>query len=520
MNIWLIYLVMVLSSAASMALEIAAGRLLAPYVGMSLYSWTTIIAVVLAGLTIGHWLSGGAGQRLMIRCGSDLGATTTDNDADFIRGCQKLLFAFLLAAAAAALATLFVLRLVSGWVLPRFDPVSAIGLITFAAFFLPSLFVGTVSPLLTLIALKSRTGGAATIGRMYALGAGGAILGTLATGLLFISLLGSTATILSIAILYALLALAFARALLQRAAPLAVIALVLVLTAAEHPLLANPCLRESQYYCIRVDEVPVGGLAARVMALDHLGHGINLRDHPANFHSPYVHLIDELVFQRTGGAAFSAFLIGGGAYTLPRAWLSEKAEHRLVMAEIDPAVTEMAKERLWFTPDQRIQIRHQDARMALTGEARPFDIIVGDAFKDVGIPPHLVTREFHDLVKSRLKPGGLYLVNAVDSKRAPRFAASLALTLRQSFAHVTLWLPANALRGPDGRVTWVLSASDSAPKSMRIKARRGFDNRWRGISIERYLKAVPVLAPVVLTDDFTPVDRLLSGLLLTRALSE
>ncbi|MEO0719944.1 MAG: fused MFS/spermidine synthase, partial [Pseudomonadota bacterium] len=32
-----------------MALEIAAGRLMAPYVGMSLYSWTAIIAVVLAG---------------------------------------------------------------------------------------------------------------------------------------------------------------------------------------------------------------------------------------------------------------------------------------------------------------------------------------------------------------------------------------------------------------------------------------------------------------------------------------
>ena len=39
-------------------MEITAGRLLAPYVGMSLYSWTAIIAVVLAGLSLGNWCGG------------------------------------------------------------------------------------------------------------------------------------------------------------------------------------------------------------------------------------------------------------------------------------------------------------------------------------------------------------------------------------------------------------------------------------------------------------------------------
>ena len=51
-------IVLALVSASSMALEIIAARALAPYVGMSLYSWTIIIAVVLAGLSVGHWLGG------------------------------------------------------------------------------------------------------------------------------------------------------------------------------------------------------------------------------------------------------------------------------------------------------------------------------------------------------------------------------------------------------------------------------------------------------------------------------
>jgi len=49
---------LLVSSACAMALEIVAGRLLAPYVGMSLYTWTAIIAVVLGGLSLGHWLGG------------------------------------------------------------------------------------------------------------------------------------------------------------------------------------------------------------------------------------------------------------------------------------------------------------------------------------------------------------------------------------------------------------------------------------------------------------------------------
>ena len=43
-----------LSSASVMVLEIAAARLLAPYVGMSIYTWTCIIATILAGMSLSH----------------------------------------------------------------------------------------------------------------------------------------------------------------------------------------------------------------------------------------------------------------------------------------------------------------------------------------------------------------------------------------------------------------------------------------------------------------------------------
>ena len=48
-----------LSSAILLVIEITAGRLIAPYVGVSIYSWTSIIGVILAGLSLGNWLGVG-----------------------------------------------------------------------------------------------------------------------------------------------------------------------------------------------------------------------------------------------------------------------------------------------------------------------------------------------------------------------------------------------------------------------------------------------------------------------------
>ena len=88
-------LTMVLTSAGGLVLEIVAGRLLAPYVGMSLYTWTAIIAVVLAGLSLGHWIGG------------VLAAPDVDTQAGARRVAQALAL-----AAVSSLASLVLLRVV------------------------------------------------------------------------------------------------------------------------------------------------------------------------------------------------------------------------------------------------------------------------------------------------------------------------------------------------------------------------------------------------------------------------
>jgi predicted membrane-bound spermidine synthase len=52
------YAAVFLASFSMLVIEIVAGRILAPYLGVSLYTWTSIIGVVLAGISAGAFLGG------------------------------------------------------------------------------------------------------------------------------------------------------------------------------------------------------------------------------------------------------------------------------------------------------------------------------------------------------------------------------------------------------------------------------------------------------------------------------
>lgn len=488
-----------LVSAASMALEIVAGRALAPYVGMSLYTWTVIIAVVLAGLSLGHWLGGVAADRTVRP--------------------SRLVASLLSGAAIASVISLRLLGLTEPLVGAE-DAIAHVGALALAAFFLPSMLAGTLSPLLTKMALDAAAAGrqGRVLGAVFALGAGGAILGTLMAGLVLISWLGTAGSVTAIAALYALLSLPFWRQ--PVAAVLVLAGGALAIAAPGRVAGHSPCLEESAYYCIRVDDVDFLGREARVMALDHLVHGVNDAHDPAFLLSPYVQGVDEIVRRRFAGPDLEAFFIGGGAYSLPRAWDARYDAGGLLVAELDPAVTRIARQRLWLP--EAVAVVHADARAvlaALPPEQR-FDVIFGDAFHDISVPPHLVTDEFHALIAARLKPGGLYAVNVVDALRAPRLTLSLTETLGRRFASVELWLDLAEIGPDEARTTWIVIASDSPTGASEIEASHGPGRTWVRVPLGEMLATMPAGSLVMLTDDYAPVDRLLAAVLLDRERAE
>jgi spermidine synthase len=294
-------------------------------------------------------------------------------------------------------------------------------------------------------------------------------------------------------------------------------ALLVPLGIGRLPALASACDTESAYFCIRVvDIAPVVGQPARLMVLDHLAHGANVRDAPELLVQPYLHLVDEIAARRGLPDQPTAFFLGGGAFTLPRAWAAAYPQGRLTVAEIDPAVAEAARRDFWLQDSPALRVVTADGRVALQAtRAEPtFDIILADAFMDLAMPVHLVTREWHRAARARLKPGGASLANVMEDKRDPRFLFALARTLMLDFPVVEVWVEMAEAEGR--RVTYLLLASDTTTPAARIASRNAPPRGWARLPDAVVQQRIAASGVPVLTDDFAPVDRLMAHLVWTR----
>src|SRR5580765_816456 len=198
-----------LAGVASLATEIAASRLVAPYFGSSDVVWANVIGLMLAFLALGYWLGGRAADA---------------------RPEPELLGQILLAASLLLAATPFVARPLLHRALDGFDSLS-IGVVAgsfigvLALFILPVTLNGAVAPFAVRLALTNVEEAGRVAGRLYALSTVGSILGTFLAALVAIPLLGTRRTLFVTAGLLALAAVPLARRrALALAASLAVVA--------------------------------------------------------------------------------------------------------------------------------------------------------------------------------------------------------------------------------------------------------------------------------------------------------
>lgn len=487
-----------LSSGGLMALEIAAGRLLAPYIGVSLYSWTAIIGVVLGGLSLGNWAGGVWADR---------------------GGAEAAVGWTLGAGAVACIAILLLLTVVA----PPLQR-SGLGLLSVsflfvaALFLLPAVLLGVVTPLLTTLALglDARTGH--VVGRMHALAALGSIAGTFLTGYVLIQTLGTRSVIIGTGAMLGTMTLPFLWGAWRSLGSLALVMGICLGGTASRGGFLDPCDQETSYFCIRIvdmtQEAPFGH--ARGLVLDHLLHGISHEEQPTLLIAPYTHLMDELINLQLSAIQVrspAVFFAGGGAYTQPRALQARYPSAQLTVAELDPEVTRAAREHLFLDPGG-MRIVHSDARRVLASmPAGRFDAIVGDVFHDIAVPFHLVTLEYARLVKSRLRPEGLYVLNVVDGHPDPRLVKSIVNTLRPVFTRVQVWL--DEWPAQPWRATYVISAGGARGFPERIQARSGPAREWWDVTETLASTGTPPSALPVLTDDRVPVERLLSSLALS-----
>lgn len=372
--------------------EIVATRMIAPYVGVTLETLSAVIGVALAGISLGSWLGGRLADKVRpIHC---LGP------ALFAGG---LLFA----------ASPLIIRAL-GDQADSSNPWAAVRL-SLAAFFLPSLILSMVSPMVVK-ELGERSGRlGAVAGGISALGTAGALAGNFSAGFF---LVGSFRT-------SQILVLAGASSMLLGGALVALlgwsgkvrasgVALALVAFAAPSLDAALPCRVETEYSCLNID--PSGPTGFLIRNNLYSQSYTDVAD-PRQLRFSYTKDIAAVVRASFPGEPPASFLyVGGGGYTLPLYFRSVYPPSRHLVLEIDRAqVREVTATLNADLPGKEITTDIGDARVGVrTVEPASYDVVVGDAFAGISVPWHLTTREFLENVRRSLSPEGIYVMNLID----------------------------------------------------------------------------------------------------------
>ena len=490
-----------MSAAAALAVELSAARLLAPLVGMSLFTWTAIITVVLAGFSAGHWIGGVVASKVRVAARAERWLALT------------LWLAGLAVAAAVAAMPL------APWIIEFSGGVRVTTVLALSAtlFLVPSLAAGVVSPLGTAIAVEkagSRDRGR-VLARMFAASAAGAICGVLCTGYVLVPVLGAAGALALVGLLQSILGAWVWHGAGGGGRQILGGAVVVGLALAGSLMVIRPiCDVESQYYCLKgVDTAEATGFPSRGLKIDGWLHSVEDITGRDRLFIESHDFVDNLIRrERHGLDGVTALFIGGGGLTLPELWRRDGQADRLWVLEIDPAVTQFATERLMVGVEEPLRVIHADGRAGLRdleADAR-FDVIYNDAYTGLTMPAHLVTREFHAQVRGRLREEGLYVVNLIDAPRDPRFLASLARTLGEDFADVEIWRRQGMGSG-NRRMHYGVVARKRPSVFAALTSRSDPTRLWERLDHATVEGLLGEATALILRDDLAPVDRLLAN---------
>ncbi|MBA3245025.1 MAG: fused MFS/spermidine synthase [Actinobacteria bacterium] len=468
------------AGTGSLATEIAASRLLAPYFGSSTIVWANLIGIVLAGLALGYYLGGKLADR---------------------RPEPRLLGLIVLAAAGWVALTPFVARPFLDATVSSLDDASAGAVIgSFFAvllLFAPAVvLLGMVSPFAIRLAISDVETAGAVAGRFYALSTAGSLLGTFVPALLTIPLVGTQRTLLGTAFVLA----GSASLLLGRRAAVAAVAFAVLVAIPPGAVKAEEGLlyeKESRHQFIQVLERDDG---RRLLSLN---EGVA------------VHSVWRKETVLTGGV-WDALLtvpvvleepprrvaiLGNAGGTLARSFGVFWPDAEIDGVEIDAAVTDVGYRYFGLGDNPRVTTYDEDARPFLRRTDRRYDVIYVDAYHQPYVPFYLATQEFFRLVRDRLAPGGVVALNVATVPDDDTLVREVSGTLATVFPQVRVW---NALRF--NRI--VLGFSEAERPSESLLAKVGTRLRPLAALLEADLGSRPSVSPSSdpWTDDHAPVE--------------
>lgn len=475
--------------ALVMIYEIIGSRLLAPYIGTSLYVWTSIIGVILAALSLGYWLGG----------------KMADKKPDI-----KILASIIFLAGGAIAVTIFFKDIILAFISQIQINLEIKSVIAALILFAPaSVLLGFVTPYAVKLKLSTLEETGKTVGRLYAVSTIGSIFGTFLAGFFLIPFVGSTRTLIIIgALLFALSFLLVPFALTHKN----LIILILFFGGIGINEAKNFYLYKHNGY----QEIDTAYSNARIFTGKESETGREIRylmidpnyvqsamyldtGKSATKYTKFYHLLSHYKpdFQKT-------LIIGGAGYSFPREYLEKYPTKEIDVVEIDAQMTEIARKYFRLEDDPRMRIFHEDGRTFLNrAEANQYDVILVDAFgSQFNIPFQLTTIEAVGEIKRLLKPNGVVIFNvgSAITGEASGFLQAELKTYREVFPQVFLY-KVNPNKYDGQLQSLIITAVNGTNEIPQIS----YDADIRELLEKKYTKEIPT-EKNILTDDLAPVE--------------
>ena len=491
-----LYLLVFVVGMASLGAEIAAARLMSPYFGASTIVWANTIAVVLVSLSIGYWLGGRLGD-----------------DHPHLRGLCALV-----AGAAILLALVpFAARPFLSVSVDALDQISAgafvgslVGVLALVA--VPIVLLGACSPWAVRLATPDVDHSGRTAGRLYAISTAGSLVGTMSAALLFIPFVGTQRTFLIFALTLALVATAGLgwRYLAVPAIVGAVIAVPVGTVKAKTESGERVIYEtETRLQYARVVEEPDG---TRKLELNE-----GVAEHSLFRPGSYLtgNYWDGLVvtpFASLTQAPSRVAILGNAAGTVARAYGHYFPATQIEAVEIDPELARIGR-RYFEMRAPHLTVHDEDARPWLRNAPGDYDVIVLDAYRQPYIPFYLATREFFELVRDRLAPGGVAIVNVGHPEGSTELERVIGRTMAEAFPVV--------LRDPIEDENTLMIGGGAGSGTHLSEMAEGLAPELRRIArVEAGRLEPPLAGSEVYTDDRAPVEWLVDRSILGYAAGE
>ena len=494
-----------LCGGAVMVLELVGTRFVAPFLGTSVYVWTSLIGVVLAALSFGGWWGGHIADRRPER--SILAGIVLA--AGLFTALIVPLGDFLLDAVGRAPVDLRLRAFASAVAL--FAP--------------PALLLGMVCPFAVRLKLKGVSRAGREVGWLYGISTAGSIAGTFLAGFILFSYVGSSRILIFLAAL-----LVFAAWLIAGRWRNTAGALMLCLSCglgaagwsasgAARGVLADVDTRYSHVHIVDAVDSRTKRPIRKMINDPYGAHGAIFLDAAGRDGFNPFHLMeerlgaeeDELVYDcakvfRLSGhfvpGLRTALMIGGGVYTYPREFLRSFPEASLDVVELDAELALLAVKYFGLVEDPRLKLVFEDGRVFLNRVKQRYDVVLMDAFNSAyAVPFQLTSLEAVKRIYDILSDKGAVLVNLVSAIEgsAGRFLQAEYATYKEIFPQVYVFPLSRPEEGAARQDVLLVALKSGVEPAMQSSEPR----------IDTFLRRLwkePIAPARVLTDDHAPVE--------------